>query len=109
MKRPTSMVLLAALLMSGCANTPIVMPPGEDRHELVAAIASRGEGGGPVMLEPEPRDSSVVPTVIKTTAKVGETCLLLGGIGTLAFLGKGQGAMGQLDFNRALGTIWSDR
>jgi hypothetical protein len=49
--------------------------PGDDPDKIVAAIAKQGESHAPS--EAAPPDSSVVPDVVKTGAKVGETCLVL--------------------------------
>jgi hypothetical protein len=94
MSRSISPVVLLAVLCAGCASAQTALPPGEDWHQLVATIATRGQEGGPAVAEPEPTKSSVMPRVVKTSARVGETCLVFGGVGALAALGKGQNTLG---------------
>jgi hypothetical protein len=112
MRRSLSPIMLIALFLAGCATPQPTLPPGEDAQELAAKIAARGQAGAPPTneqepaAEPESTDSRLAPILI-TSLRVGETCLLFGGLGALAALGKGR--LYGLDCNRAIGEIWADR
>jgi hypothetical protein len=106
--------MLIALFLAGCATPQPTLPPGEDAQELAAKIAARGQAGAPEANEPEPADEPEAPDsrlapILITSMRIGETCLLLGGLGALAMLSKGQCTLSGLDFNRAIGEIWADR
>jgi hypothetical protein len=108
-----SIVAFAVIALTGCATNRLPFPPGEDWHEFTARVASRGQSTDSVPSEPEPKDPSLVarvaPVVALTTAKVGATCLILGAVGGLLILSKGNGSLGGLapGLNNAFGEIWS--
>jgi hypothetical protein len=109
----STIVAIAVIAVSGCASNRLAVPPGEDWREFTATVASRGQSPDPVPSQPEPKDPSlvatVVPVVALTTAKVGATCLILGAVGGLLILSKGNGSLGGLGpgLNNVFGEIWS--
>jgi hypothetical protein len=80
MKRPTLVaVLVACLLVSGCATHQPLLPPGQDPDELVATIARRGQGPDPRELptpqnDPEP---SRLRDYLQTAGMVIGVCVAL--------------------------------
>jgi phage terminase large subunit-like protein len=92
MKRSIANILVGVVFISGCASQQLAIPPGEDREQLVAAIARHGREGEPIdQNPPDPQSpaTKVAVGVITTTAKAGATCIVLGpllGVATLALL-----------------------
>jgi hypothetical protein len=80
-------IFLLAIILSGCAQNRELLPPGEDADRLAAAIAHKGS-------EPPQTDDSNVPNrnvigpVLKTGAKVGETCAVIGTAAAYAIASK---------------------
>jgi len=107
MTRGDALAFLACLFASGCAGTGIVVPDGQDRGALVAAIASRGQGT--VVAEtPELPDYSTSGKVITTTVKVGETAAVVGAVGAVgAVAALGRGHCAGLTLADPLRAIWS--
>jgi predicted small secreted protein len=104
MKRTLAAVLSAALLVSGCATSQSVIPPGEDPQQLVETINRRAQTTGPMVADP-PETPSFAGRLIVTSAKVGATCLLVSFV-LLACSTKGGHPSG-IGLDQALRNIWA--
>jgi hypothetical protein len=110
MKRPLLAVVLAGLLVPGCAAPQPLLPPGENPDRLAEAIARRGQYDGPVNAAPP--GSGVVADCVTTSAKVGASaCLIALGLAYLVALGMSHtygAAPSGLEWNQAWDSIWSN-
>src|SRR5262249_23866433 len=92
MKYLPTIAVLAGLLLNGCA-APVRIPSGEDRGELTAAIAMRGQTADQAR-----EQESLVPTPASNFFKAAEPvagysflAAYIGGPGVLSALGHGRG------------------
>jgi hypothetical protein len=119
MKLPIPLVWMGAVLAAGCADNHFTLPPGQDRAQLVAAIAKRGNEDDSNTLTAraqapgQSRTTKAGVTALKTTAKVSETFLLFVPgfvLDALNDWGKGNldGASCDEDLTQSLADIWSE-
>jgi hypothetical protein len=96
---------MVAVLVSGCASRQTVVPVGQDRSELVATVARRGQQSpdtsgmhqveGPDKFEPSP-EMKVVRDVARTSALVAAGVVLFSPLFILAALGHGSVNLSEL-------------
>ena len=110
-RSPIVAILMAALLVSGCASQPaILIPPGVDRNELMEAIARSGQADpevGPAVPAERDRLTPLLEPCLVVAGKLTVTCLILGALFGLAVASHGGGNLNGSGLGKLLGDIWA--